>query len=382
MRLIGTISNEKNAIVFSRFLSQQGIAHEVEKKQNVDWGNEEYGSIEYTFWIREEDQFPQALAWWNRFCQNPSDSFFAPPPIIPIPEGDIPPSPQMKTQVKKRPQPPLGALTKGILVLCCLLLLGNLFLFPSLQIPPQYANLAVFSSPIDKELLYDYPQFYELVNRFITLYGEKEFESRKELPPEAQRLLKQIENTPYWPGLYPLALEKNRSHTLTQYPMFEKIKEGEWWRLFSPCLLHAGFLHLFFNMLWLILLGKQMEPRLPAVRYILFILIVGVISNTAQYLMSGANFVGFSGVLCGMIAFIWVRQRKAAWEGYFIDRSTISFMFLFVLGMACIQLFSFLMAKSFDLAFSPNIANTAHIGGGIAGFALGKLNFFRWKQFK
>ena len=99
-------------------------------------------------------------------------------------------------------------------------------------------------------------------------------------------------------------------------PCSKKSRREKYWRLFTPCLLHNDIFHIFFNMIWLVVLGKQMEMRLSLFRYALFILIAAVVTNTAQYLMSGSNFIGFSGVLCAMLTFIWMRQKKTAWEGY------------------------------------------------------------------
>jgi GlpG protein len=81
-----------------------------------------------------------------------------------------------------------------------------------------------------------------------------------------------------------------------------------------------------------------------------------------------------------MLAFIWTRQKIAAWEGYQIDRLTLIFMLIFIISMALIQLLSFFLEKSFDLAFSPNIANMAHLTGGLMGFLLARLNFFSWRH--
>jgi GlpG protein len=254
---------------------------------------------------------------------------------------------------------------------------------PTVEIPQRYAGLILFTSPVEKALLFDYPKFYELINRFVNLYGYEELEKQTSLPAEGQSLLHKINQTPFWPGYYHLLL-KGGWHAaetgLATYPTFEKIREGQFWRLFTPCLLHADLFHIFFNMLWLIVLGKQMEQRLSPLRYLIFILTIGIISNTAQYLISGPNFIGFSGILCGMLAFIWMRQKRAAWEGYQIDRLTLIFMLLFIMSMAGIQLLSFILEKSFALAFSPNIANMAHLTGGVMGFIFGSLSFFSWRH--
>jgi GlpG protein len=230
-------------------------------------------------------------------------------------------------------------------------------------------------------MLYDYPKIYQMVGRFIELYGFEALEKPSDLSSEGKALLDQIQQTPYWQGLYHIWLgSKDKEHPATVPPLFEKIREGEVWRLFSPCLLHGDPLHLLFNMLWLIVLGKQLEQRLSRSRYLLFILITGILSNTAQYLMSGPNFIGFSGILCAMLAFIWVRQMDAPWEGYQIDRLTLVFMLVYILGMAGVQMLSFVFEKAYDIALTPNIANMAHLSGGFIGFLLGKLSYFRWRQ--
>ncbi len=37
------------------------------------------------------------------------------------------------------------------------------------------------------------------------------------------------------------------------------IQKGEWWRVFSAMFLHAGFMHMFFNMFSLYLFGPELE---------------------------------------------------------------------------------------------------------------------------
>src|SRR5262249_3368053 len=158
--------------------------------------------------------------------------------------------------------------------------------------------------------------------------------------------------------------------------------EGEIWRLFSPALLHLNVFHLFFNMIWLVVLGKLIEEKIGSWRYLFFVLFVGVVSNTAQYLMSGPNFIGISGVIVGMLGFIWARQQRAAWEGYNVLPGVISFMFFFILAMLGIQVFAFIMQVLWNQSFMPAIANTAHIVGGITGYLLGCMNAFSLKTTK
>lgn len=392
MRLIGTLNDEKKGLTFSLFLHQKGIEHQLEIHPNTDWGSPDYGSSVCNIWIQDEDQVEDAIKWYNLFKEHPLDPVFHANQSLAAQDFAVidspravsppPPPPPKPTKIAGWERQPMGWMTRSFLIVCCLLFLAAQLIRPAPN-APNTAVLNIVSSPIDKTLLYDYPQFYELVDRFIRFYGYEGLENTRDLPSEAQALLKKIERTPFWQGFYHLALSENFPKLFEGNlgaPLFEKIGEGQIWRLFSPALLHGDIFHLFFNMLWLIVLGKQIEQRMSKGRYLLFILIAGVFSNTAQYLMSGPNFVGFSGILCAMLTFIWVRQQQAPWEGYQLDRLTISFMLIFIIGMALLQALSFFLEKFFELGISPNIANTAHLSGALIGLLLGRLNFFSWRH--
>jgi GlpG protein len=382
MRLIGTLEDEHKGLAFSRLLTQKGITHQLDLQKNTDWESPHYGSSQCQVWIQEEDQVEEAVRCLNLFVDNPQNSSVQPPP--PKIESSVPPSsPSATPSLTAWDRQPMGGMTRGLLITCCVLFFLTQWMTPTIPVPERYAGFAVLTSPVEKALLYDYPRFYVLLDEFIQLYGYEGLEKPTELPPDGQHLLAQINNSPFWPGIYALLLKGGLPAVekgLTSYSLFEKIREGQVWRLFSPCLLHGDLFHLLFNMLWLIVLGKQIEQRLQPWRYALFILFIGIFSNTAQYLISGPNFIGFSGVICGMLAFIWVRQQRAAWEGYQLDRLTLIFMLIFILGMAFIQLLSFVLEKSFQLGFTPGLANTAHLAGGLIGLILGRLSFFSWRH--
>ena len=106
-------------------------------------------------------------------------------------------------------------------------------------------------------------------------------------------------------------------------------------------------------------------------------LTAGIGSNTIQYLMSGPFFIGYSGVVMGLAGFIWMRQRIAPWEGYPIQRVTLIFLAVFVLGMVALQSVSFFIQIFTNIPFVLAIANTGHISGAILGLLLGRSSFFR-----
>lgn len=375
MRIIGKINNEKDALRFGQFLSFKGIQNEIDIRKNTDWGSDDYGNVDCGIWINDEDKISESMDWLARFQQNPTDPIFNQDKVETFEKEE---AVEIKEELSVWEKQPMGIVTKLILFTCCFI-----YFITEMTNPVVVANTIpfptpVYASPVEKALLFDYPKTYDLVDKLIKLFGYNALKNPEQLTAEGKYLVQQINQTPYWQGLYDYVLH-NRLSEIKSTPMFEKIQSGEVWRLFSPCLLHGNLLHIFFNMLWLIVVGKQLEMRLLPFRYILFILIAGVFSNTAQYLMGGPNFIGFSGVIAAMLGYIWVRQKNAPWEGYQLDRMTMMFVLVFILGIAGLQAVGFILEYFFNIAVSPGVANTAHLSGALAGVVLGKLDFFKWK---
>ncbi len=164
-----------------------------------------------------------------------------------------------------------------------------------------------------------------------------------------------------------------RPLTITQYYLGDTIYErlqlpevrhGEIWRLFTPMFLHFGFLHIFFNMLWLRDLGSMIEARKSTWKLLLLVLVIAGASNFAQYLVSGPTFGGMSGVVYGLLGYIWMQGRFDPASKLSLEPQTVLFMivwfFLCLFGLV------------------GNIANTVHavgLGVGIAwGFIAARLS--------
>lgn len=396
MRLIGSLENEKQARQFSAFLKTKNIDNEIELAKNTDWESPQYATAECRIWVIDEDDLDAADKWWALFTENPQDPRFKETGFIKTlgkdKESSDKPPPLSETQHKAKvlisknravQTKPMGPVTFYLLLICTLLFIFSRLTAPSITQPiPNLPYTPLFSSPVNKELMYDYPPSYEIIDRLIQAYGVEELTRPQDLPAAGKTLLQKFYNTPTWSGYYPLIV-RNLVNGETQMepnaPMFVKIQEGEVWRLFTPTLLHSDLFHLFFNMIWLLILGRQMEDKLGAFRLLLFIAITGILSNTAQYLMTGPNFIGFSGVLCAMIAFIWIRQRNKPWEGYSLQSGTINFIAIFVLLMFGISFISFLSEVYSGTRIGPNIANTAHLSGALFGYLLGKVRLFKAK---
>ncbi len=375
MRLIHTFTNPDQAQAFSNLLTENSIQHTVEPMQNNDWGNENYGVTTYNLWVTDEDQAVAAVRLLEIFKSDPKETKFTGNTVFNIP---VTPLTQEK-EIPKRPveRPFKSPITNYILLLCTLLFIASNF--TSTKSNPLNSSSSYFpsalTSPVNKALMYDYPETYQLIDQLVSLYGPEDLQTPNKLSPEGQFLYQKAMNTPFWQGYYKSVIRYFHPESGPEQPpvpMFEKIRQGEIWRLFTPALLHYDIFHIFFNMIWLLILGKQMERQLGSFRYIFFILIAAIISNTAQYLVSGANFLGFSGVVCAMIVYIWVRLYKAPWEGYQLQKSSILFVSIFVLAIFGIELLSFFLEASGLPAFSIGIANSAHMVGAFVGYLFGR----------
>jgi GlpG protein len=381
MRLVCTLNDRQRGQLLSNFLCHEGVENQLELFTNTDWGSLDYGTITCRIWIVDEERLEVALKCVAEFQKNPDDPKF-------LSYSSVENRDAVAVEVLSSQEPPIierqpmGAITLYLIVICSLLLIASTFTPPLVEKPiPGILGASLYYSRIDKALMYDYPKTYVLADQLIKTYSLKALETPETLPAAGKQLFKQIQSTPYWQGFYELILDHLKSGEASwqiNAPLFEKIQEGEVWRLFTPCLLHSDILHLFFNMIWLVVLGKQMEQRLGKRHYLLFIFLTGAFSNTAQYLMSGSNFLGFSGVLCAMLAFIWVRQKQAAWEGYQLEAGTFGFISFFILFMFAIQLLSFFMEAQMGSGLPVAIANTAHLTGAFAGYILAKTNRFAW----
>lgn len=389
MRLLCTFNDQKKGSALSDYLLKEGIDNQLEIIANTDWGSSGYGDTTARVWVTEEDDLEKATRILHEFEQDPADPrFHRKEKIIPAILEPIQHLKEAPLLLKKgieplAVQPPMGMLTLYLILTCTLFLFIGTLTSPAFEeIPANIPQSIVFNSSFYKALMFDYPKAYEWIDQFVNTYGIQELHNLKNVPAEGQNLLKHFSETPYWKGFYQLLLDHFHNRNLPwnfNAPLFEKIRQGEIWRLFSPCLLHYDIFHLFFNMIWLLVLGRQMENKLGIGRYLLFILFTGIFSNIAQYLMGGANFLGFSGVLCAMLTFMWMRQRKAAWEGYQLQSSTFGFMAIFILAMFAIQVGSFIIEIYTNTSITPGIANTAHLAGGSLGFLLGSLSFFQLK---
>ncbi len=374
MRLIGNVKNEKQAFLFYSFLLTEGIhcTYEVDKDQQKNV---------VLIWVYEEDQIERAEGYLEAFKANPADPKFAKvefPESPPVPPDHIAESKKKELEEKKtwKDHPrkiKSHPLTSFIIFLCVFLYMVTVAQQVKLAQTGGELALLLGFTPIQKELMFDYPASNQKVDQLLEEYPLKEYKTLDQLPAAEKKQFTEAQNIPTWKGVMARFSKKPAA---AQGPRFTKIKEGDYWRLFSPALLHGGVLHILFNMAWVWILLPQIEARLSKWKVCILILLIGIIANLAQYLVSGPYFLGFSGVVVGLVGFIWVRQKLAPWEGYPLQKTTILFIAVYIAALFGLEIFSAVKNAVSTSPLSSNIANTAHIIGGLIGALLAFCPFF------
>lgn len=134
----------------------------------------------------------------------------------------------------------------------------------------------------------------------------------------------------------------------------------QFWRLVTPVFIHFGFIHVLFNMLWLKDLGNMIEWKKGGLFFLFLFLITAIPSNLGQYFMSGPSFGGMSGVVYGLLGYVWMKGKYDPRSGLILHKSTVTMMivwfFLCLTGL-----------------LGP-VANTAHGVGLVAGIVIGFLD--------
>lgn len=152
--------------------------------------------------------------------------------------------------------------------------------------------------------------------------------------------------------------------SLQQWLVFQPLSQlsdnQQWWRLIGPAFMHFSALHIIFNLLWWGMLGAQIERRLGTINLLLIFLLTATFSNYAQYMASGPSFGGLSGVVYGVMGFVWwCGVLRPGW-GLSLSRPLVGFILVWlILGYT-------------DMLW-VKMANTAHTVGLATGCLLALL---------
>jgi membrane associated rhomboid family serine protease len=143
--------------------------------------------------------------------------------------------------------------------------------------------------------------------------------------------------------------------------------------IFTSMFMHAGWLHLGGNMLYLWIFGDNVEDRFGAAKFLVFYLLCGIAATFAQLAFSIGSSVpnlGASGAIAGVLAAYLVMFPQGR-VNVLMGRGIIPMPALVVIGLwIVLQFFSGVSAITNTTADSGGVAYMAHIGGFVAGFVL------------
>jgi membrane associated rhomboid family serine protease len=130
------------------------------------------------------------------------------------------------------------------------------------------------------------------------------------------------------------------------------VAQGGYWRLMSSAFLHAGLLHIAFNMYALYLFGPTLERILGSFRFLALYLVCAVSGSVMAYWFTGplTPTLGASGAVFGLFgaALVLLYQRG----------QDVSFLLL-------------LLVFNVVLSFRPGVSWQGHFGGLLAGLLIG-----------
>lgn len=142
---------------------------------------------------------------------------------------------------------------------------------------------------------------------------------------------------------------------------------GELYRIITSMFIHAGLVHLLFNMYALYIIGPQLESFFGKLKYLAIYLGSGIIGGLLSMLFLGNNVVtvGASGAIFGLLgALLYFGYHYRVYLGTVIKSQIIPIiLFNLVLGFTL-----------------PGIDMVAHLGGLFGGYLIAKLVGVKYKS--
>ena len=123
---------------------------------------------------------------------------------------------------------------------------------------------------------------------------------------------------------------------------------------------HAGFDHLFWNMLFLFFFGTELERRVGEGKFLGIYFLSGIVAATGQMLVSGGTLVGASGALYGVLGCLAIIAPEIRVFLFFVIPMTIRW------AVVLFAVIDFLISGTGD-----NIAHVAHLSGLALGLIIG-----------
>lgn len=137
------------------------------------------------------------------------------------------------------------------------------------------------------------------------------------------------------------------------------LEPHQWWRFITPIFLHAGFIHIGFNMLLQLKLGGELEQSIGHVRFFIIYFAAGIggFIFGGNFTPDGIASTGASGSLFGIIA-LDLLDLLFNWKLYQNPKRALLMHIVEII-------------ISFGIGLLPGLDNFSHIGGFCIGVLLG-----------
>jgi membrane associated rhomboid family serine protease len=147
---------------------------------------------------------------------------------------------------------------------------------------------------------------------------------------------------------------------------------GDFPTLFASLFMHAGWLHLGGNMLYLWIFGDNVEDRFGHIPFIIFYLLCGLAATFAQLAFNAGSDLpnlGASGAIAGVLGayiLLFPQGKIRVLQG----QRVVQVPALIVIGLWIVLQFFSGIGSITDAADTGGVAYMAHIGGFLAGILL------------
>ncbi|GAB7357886.1 hypothetical protein MBLNU230_g0055t1 [Neophaeotheca triangularis] len=134
---------------------------------------------------------------------------------------------------------------------------------------------------------------------------------------------------------------------------------NQWWRFIVPIFLHAGIIHIGFNLLLQLTLGRDVEKLIGSVRFVLVYFAAGIFGFVlgGNFAATGIASSGCSGSIFGILA-ITLLDLLYNWSTHASPKVELAWIFVDIV-------------IAFILGLLPGLDNFSHIGGFLMGLVLG-----------
>lgn len=142
--------------------------------------------------------------------------------------------------------------------------------------------------------------------------------------------------------------------------------------IFTAMFMHAGWVHLGGNMLYLWIFGDNLEDRFGHIKFLIFYLLCGIVAMAAQLVFSSGSSVpnlGASGAIAGVLAgyiLLFPQGKIRVLQG----QQVVQVPALIVIGLWIVLQFFLGIGSIANTADTGGVAYMAHIGGFVAGLIL------------